>query len=277
MTLFGKWFGFHLDEVYEAALNAYDLGDYEEAIEAFEWCLDHATEGELARVARIHLSQGHAKLGIRALHSGSAGLAVSHFRSALELFPDYPDLRLQLARALGAQGRREEQAREVERALKINPNFIEAVLYRGILMYEEGRREEAWREVGRAIEADPALRNRRFEEACAAREEGDHHRAVLSLQALQSVHSADPLLFAEMGASFAREGFLSDAADEYARAVELAPDSGEVRCRYGSVLLGIGRIAEALEQLEAALQLNPDDGEARRLVEAARSRDPGRA
>ena len=60
-------------------------------------------------------------------------------------------------------------------------------------------------------------------------------------------------------------GRFEESADQYALAVEQAPDDPETRVLYARVLSALGRYDEALVQVRAALSLSPGLPEAARM------------
>lgn len=262
MSLFGKWFGFGRNQVYDEAMRAYDVGLYEDAIEAFQTCLHDGAEPAMARLANFYIGESYSQLGTAALVSGNARAAAANFARAVALFPQYPDLHLLLARAYRAQDRLEAQELCIDRALEINPNYIDAILLKGVALYESGRTEDGLAWIARAVEMEPDLATERYAVAMHFHERGDARRAGATFALLSSPTSSDANFHARVAASLVREGKYLDAIYEFEKALHSAPGYADVRCNYGRTLLELGQSAEAIAQLRAAIELNPDYAEA---------------
>jgi tetratricopeptide (TPR) repeat protein len=258
MSLLGKWFGFSVDEVFDEAMSEFDQGDYEEAIEAFERCLnDDGVDAATVRLARFYTAESHCQLGKVRLRAGNALAALRHFEAALRLFPEYPDLNLNAARACRILGARVRARHYLDKALSTNPRFPEAIVLDGVLRYEEGQHQDGLTRCREACELDPCLGMERFLRAHEAYQEGDIPRCAKGLAALAADSHGDATLHARVADSFLRDGLLEEAAEEYRKASLISPGYADVHCKLGRVLVALGKPREALDHLREALRINP--------------------
>jgi tetratricopeptide (TPR) repeat protein len=267
MSLLGKWFGFDRTEVYEEAVRAYDRGDYEQAIEAFEAYLEDGTDPAVCRLARFHVAESYAQIGARRYREGDFAGAASNFEAALRLNPDYPDLNLQAARAFRGLGSREKQRHYLERALTANPRFVDAILFEGVFLYEQGEHDAGLQRVEEACRLDPQLMTERLASARRYHDEADHERAKKNLVALSSMAgNGDGALHMRLAESFVRSRMIEEALEEFRKAIAASPEYPDFRCRYGRALLELRRHEEAIEQLQKAIELNPEYAEAHTVL-----------
>ena len=154
----------------------------------------------------------------------------------LETGRSFADVHHLLGLSLALLGQSERALAQFERALELNPRYIEANVHRGILLNQLGRDAEA--------EAS-------FRAAVAHGEDGTagHSRPVAAK--LANLH-------AELGEAYAEAGALSEALEEFRRAVTLGPAFHDLRYRLARLLLEAGRPLEAREELEAILAEQPD-------------------
>jgi tetratricopeptide (TPR) repeat protein len=137
--------------------------------------------------------------------------------------------------------RPEEALQEFERALTLNPRYLEALLHRGLVLNQLGRSDEAAASFAAAEAAEgPSVAG--FSAPIAARLANEHARL------------AD--LYAEARA-------LPAAVQECRRAVELGPGFHDLRLKLARLLLESGNPLQAREELETILQTHPDWVEAR--------------
>ncbi len=131
--------------------------------------------------------------------------------------------------------RREQALESLDKAVDLNPRYVEANIHRGILLAEMGRGDEA--------EASFA----------AARESGAEDRGGVA------AHYASKLanLHAEVGEAYAEAGRLGLAIEQYERALELGPTFHDLRYRLGRLLLDARRTLEAREELEQVVEARP--------------------
>lgn len=138
-------------------------------------------------------------------------------------------------------GQGERALEAVDRALKLNPRYLEALMHRGVVLSALGRSEQAQ------------------EAFAAARAAGAGERAgipALHADKLANQHAA-------LGEAYAEAGALSQAIEQYQAALRLGPVFQDLRYRLARLLLEAGRALEAREELERLLAARPGSIEAR--------------
>ncbi|HTS89443.1 MAG TPA: tetratricopeptide repeat protein [Gemmatimonadales bacterium] len=117
-----------------------DLGRTQEAEEAFRQAATHNVRqghGFPAHVA-ANLANHHALLAAAYAESGALGHAIGEYRRAVELGPNFADLRYKLARALLEFGDVLSAREELERVVADRPNFVDAQASLGLARYLSG-------------------------------------------------------------------------------------------------------------------------------------------
>jgi protein O-mannosyl-transferase len=140
-----------------------------------------------------------------------------------------------LGLVLVAQGRSAEAFQNFQKAIEINPSFVEAHDNLGVLLAQEGQSAEAIRHFQKAIELQPDCAD-----ACNS-----------------------------LGNVLADQGHMPEAITNYQRAVEINPDFAAAHYNLGNALAMRGKYAEAIGHFEKALQLRPDDTKARQSLDTA--------
>jgi tetratricopeptide (TPR) repeat protein len=133
-----------------------------------------AAEADIARAAELgaadssgfpavvanKLANAHAALGDDYRAAGALVEAVAQYRRALELRPQFADIRLALSRTLLEQGRPEEAMRALEELLDLRPNWLNAMLLKGLAAYLVGDLDAAgtvWDEASIRHPEEPRL------------------------------------------------------------------------------------------------------------------------
>jgi tetratricopeptide (TPR) repeat protein len=167
-------------------------------------------------------------------------------------------------------GQPEAGLAQLDRALALNPDYVEALVHRALVLNELGRAEEAQDSLRRATAVSSEMR------------QGlpGHVAAKLANQ-----HAA-------LGDAYAEAGGLREAVEQYHAALGLGPNFHDLRYKLGRYLLQAGRTLEAREQFDIIVRARPNfldaaamlglacyvsgDGlEARQVWEALRVRRPG--
>ncbi len=132
-------------------------------------------------------------------------------------------------------GQSERALLSFDRALELNPRYVEAHIHRGIVLGDLGR----WEDAERAF--------------VAAREYGGEDRG-----GVQAHHAATLAnMHAELGEAYVEAGALNKAIEQYQAALHLGPPYHDLRYRLGQLLLDSGRSLEAREELHRVVEARP--------------------
>jgi len=254
--------GFGRDDNYDRAIRFYDQGSYQEAIEAFVQVLASPTDPVVTRLAKFYTAEAYSQLGQRSLKHGDFDTAVDSFLKALDLQPNYADLHYYIATAARKQGDLDEAAAHLHEALTVNPRFAKAVMEQGLVSYQRGDHDIGLKRVQQAFSLDPALRSDRFELAMKFHEQGHFDQGLATLESIME-NESDVVLHSRLADDLYRKGLYAQAAEEYEKALTLAPTYADIRCHYGLALNALGNVKESIAQLSEALTINPRYVEAR--------------
>jgi len=204
------------------------------ALGLLEYKLGHADAAialhQKAIAARPTYAEAHGNLGADFLLAKRPADAVLEFRRALELEPQLPAGKSNLAQALLADGNARLFAHEIsgaiaayEEALRIDPNFAFAHNNLASALLQAGRFDESLQHANAALQLDPnyvaahgtaataALQLGRIDDAVA------HFRAALALEPTAPSHTG-------LGIALARKGDRDAAISELRAALQLKPD-----------------------------------------------------
>lgn len=137
--------------------------------------------------------------------------------------------------SLSLLGHMERALAEFDRALDLNPRYLEALIHRGLILNQ----------LGQAAEAEECFRRAALAESASVK----GFAAPVAAQ-LANRH-------ADLAHAYAEVGALDQAAAQYRRALELGPTFHDLRYRLARVLLEAGRALEAREELEQVVAARP--------------------
>ena len=236
----------------------YNLGRYEEALEAYERTLTLSQGAPqsaflvgraLTRLGRLDEARAHAEIARRfeprlasdleleialaLVDSGRSAEAAALVEPIAGRRDDAPSLNM-LARALLAEGRLAEAIPIVERALERDPKSALAWEHRGLVALERGRAADAKTALQRSVELD------------------DHRANAWNLLAVAFYQSGDP----------------SAALDAWQRAVNLDPMHFDALYNLAMTAASSGRLDLARRALRQYLASAPAERFARELAQA---------
>jgi tetratricopeptide (TPR) repeat protein len=162
--------------------------------------------------------------------------AVHLLESVVDSGRAFADVHHLLGVSLSLLGQAERALGELERALELNPQYVEALIHQGLVLNELGRTDEAQDAFGRAAE----------------------HLAQPTAGLPAPVAAQLANRHAELAETYATAGALGRAIEQYEAALELGPDFHDLRYRMGRLLLEAGRPLEAREALEEVIRARPN-------------------
>ena len=175
-------------------------------------------------------AQCHDDLGLAYAAARRFGEAAASHRRALRLQPDFVEARFHLGNALVGLGDKKAAAVCYRAALAVRPDYADAQANLGLMLFEDGRIEEAM--------------------AC--------YRAALALD------PASPILHNNLGNAHVRQGDFAAATEAFEQAIRLDPRYVAPRINAGNAMLERGDPQTAIACYESALRLAPEQVEAHR-------------
>lgn len=161
--------------------------------------------------------------------------AVHLLESVVDSGRAFADVHHLLGVSLSLLGQAQRALTELERALELNPKYVEALIHRGLVLNELGRTNEA---------------EEAFDRAAASLDQRTAGLPAPVAGQLANRH-------AELADTYAGAGALDPAIEQYQRALELGPEFHDLRYRMARLLLDAGRPLEAREALEQVLRARP--------------------
>jgi tetratricopeptide (TPR) repeat protein len=162
--------------------------------------------------------------------------AVHLLESVVDSGRAFADVHHLLGVSLSLLGQADRALRELERALELNPRYVEALIHRGLVLNEMGRTEEAEEAFSRASSSMDG--------------QADGLPTPVAAQ-LANRH-------ADLAETYAGAGALNRAIEQYERALQLGPAFHDLRYRMARLLLEAGRPLEARQALEEVLRARPN-------------------
>lgn len=165
--------------------------------------------------------EAHYNLGVALAMAGKTAEAVTSYRRALALSPDYAHAHNNLGAALAAMALPVEAAAHYREALRLEPGYVEARVNQAVLLHRTGHRDEAVAAYRMALTIAP------------------RHAVALT----------------GLGSALQARGETEAAMAQYQTAIDAAPDYADAHYNLASVLQMTGRTKAALRELETAAVL----------------------
>jgi tetratricopeptide (TPR) repeat protein len=210
-----------------------------------------------ALAATKESSAAHNQLAMALADKGKPGEALEHFERGLQLGP--------YARTYGYMGRvlleldnLEEAAKNLQRAVSLEPDWASAHLWLARTRKRQGRPQDAVPEFNAALALNEHLNEARLELVDALAELGDFDKSREQLEILMRADPQSASLHQELGRLYKRQGKLAEAVACYDRALALEPGFHEAWNNKGVALEGLDQFAAAAEAYRHAVDLQPE-------------------
>jgi tetratricopeptide (TPR) repeat protein len=214
-------------------------------------------------------ARAHYDLGVRWLQLGKVPEAKAEFGEALRLAPDYADALVNLGNILLGEGRTGEAIADYGKAIGFKPGSAEAHDDLGIALAAAGRPDRAVGEFQEALRIRPDFAGAYCHLGNVLGAAGRLDEAVADYRQALRINPGDPAAHAGFGALLADAGRVPDARTEYEAAVRLDSSIPETHYNLANLLAQAGSLPEAIAQYGEAVRLRPGYTEAHANLGAA--------
>lgn len=164
--------------------------------------------------------------------------------------------------ALAMKGRYAEAVTYYRRALRLEPDFPEAESNLGWALFQQGKRQAGIAHIQRALDADPTLASAHNNLGWAHYQQGDIDAAIDAYHTALSLEPEFALAQNNLGLALAKKGQLRDALQAYFVAVKIQPSFAEAHYNLASALMQLDQPDQAVTHLRRVLSLKPEHPQA---------------
>jgi protein O-mannosyl-transferase len=166
------------------------------------------------------------------------------------------------------QDRLDEAIRHYTEALRIKPDYVDALNGLGIALFKAERTDEAVSCYQKALEINPHAAEPRANLGVILAARGEFEEAIRHYRIAMATMDT-PRIHIDLGYALMNLGRLEDAAAEYEKILIAEPGNVEVHNNLGIVFSRQGRFDEAIQHFSRAVQLDPNCTAARNNLNRA--------
>jgi tetratricopeptide (TPR) repeat protein len=189
----------------------------------------------------------------------------------LSVSPDNAVVQNNLGSALGQRGKHVEAIPHFAEAVRIRPNYFDALANWGQALRDQGKGAEAVGFFQRALELKPDSGKTHWQLGVALEDQQKHDEAMQQFYEAIKLTPQDFGMRANLGLKLANQGKLAEAIEQLNEALRLDPNSAEAHNNLGLVLFASGKEEEGIREFSAALRLKPDLAVARDSLDRAQA------
>jgi len=201
----------------------------------------------------------HQDLAVLYVNRGNFRAAEKHFRHATEIDPSQPSAFSGLSQVLSKLGDDKGASVAFDRYLALAPDNS---LARVVALHQSGDLKKARLECGRLLASEPENLGAIRRLAMISAEEGQLPEAERMLRHMVRLAPGSIVPHMDLASLCVEQQDFVEAIGWLQRAVEIAPENGEVHLMLAHSRLMVGHVAAALEGYLTCLALNPNDTQA---------------
>lgn len=188
--------------------------------------------------------------------------ALDHLKEALRIDPEYVQALNNMGIFLADEGKLDAAADYFKTVLRLHPDFAEAHFQLGMILYHEGRLDDAMAAFRSAVRFNPVLDKAHANLGLILAGQGRVDEATAEFMAALACGPNNAYAHNGLGRILESRGNLTEAAKQYSAALQTKPDFADAHDNLGAVLAAQGKFPEAADQFQAALKIQPDFAEA---------------
>ena len=204
----------------------------------------------------------HNNLGNALKAQGRLGDADASYQRALALNPDYLEAHYNRGLVRQAQGRLDEAVACYGKVLARKPDHAEAHNNLGNALQAQGKLEQALAAYGQALRYKPNFADAHNNAGNVLRAQGNAEAAIASYMRALTHQAKHAEALHNLSIVLLEQGKLQEAAAALRRALALKPDYAAAHCSLGNTLTEQGNAAAAAACFRRALDLDKDFAEA---------------
>jgi predicted O-linked N-acetylglucosamine transferase (SPINDLY family) len=189
-------------------------------------------------------------------------LAVTHFRNALSLKPDYAEAFCNMGNALKELRNYGEAFDCYTQALLLKPVYAEAHNNLATVLHSQGNLAKAVEHFLKALSINPDFAEAHSNLGIALRDQGNLGDAVKHFYKALAIKPDFFEAYNHMGSALHFQGNLDEATQFYRKAISINPNFAEAHNDLGTALQAQGKLDAAIECYRKAISIKPDYADA---------------
>jgi len=199
---------------------------------------------------------------------GLANEAIDHYLEALRIKPNYAEAHNNLGTALIKKRNYDEATLHFKKALKINSQLIEPRNNLANLLFLQGKPDEAISQYNEILKSNPEYADAHYNLAYVLSAQKKLNEAVLHYQEAIRINPEYVKAHYHLGKILMNQGKTKQAIFHFAETIRISPDYVEGYNQIGIILAKQGKYNKAKVFFSKAVQIRPNYTEARENIEA---------
>ncbi len=197
-------------------------------------------------------------LGSALSKKGQIEEATRQFQEALRIKPDYPQALINLGAALGQKGEMDQAIQYLREAIRLNPSYRDGHYLLGLALVQNGQIDEAIRQFQEALHVYPDHVGAHYDLGLALGRKGEMDQAIQHLREAVRLNPDHAGAHINLGVALSQKGEMDEAIRHYQEALRLKPEDAAVHYNLGAALAKRGQLDEAIRHYQEASRREPN-------------------
>jgi tetratricopeptide (TPR) repeat protein len=197
---------------------------------------------------------------------GNIDEAIDHYFKALRIEPDYAEAHNNLGTVLTKKGNYDEAILHFKKALKINSQLIKARNNLANLLFLQGKPDEAISHYNEILKSNPEYADAHYNLAYVMSSQGKLDEAVLHYKEAIRINPQYAKAHYHLGKMLMNQKKMKEAMFHFAETIRISPDYVEGYNQIGIILAEQGKYKKAKVFFLKAVQIKPKYTEARKNI-----------
>ena len=184
--------------------------------------------------------------------------AISHYKAALKMKPDYAVALYNLGNVFIMKGETDKAIEYYMKALHIKPDYLDVLNNLGTAFINKKKYDHASLYLKRALELNPRQTGVRNNLANVLFMQGKHDEAVLQYQEILKFNPENADAHYNLAYVLTIEGRINKAILHYEETIRINPRYSKAHYNLGNILLNQGKIKEAFTHFAETVKFKPD-------------------
>jgi len=193
-----------------------------------------------------------------ALASVDIDKAISHYKAALRMKPDYAMALYNLGNVLIKKGKVDEAIDHYQKALHIKPDYVEVLNNLGNAFFKKKDYDKALFYFTKALKMNPRQIDASNNLANVLFVQGKPNEAISQYREIVKIYPEDADAHYNLAYMLSAQGMLDEAVPHYKESLRINPKYSKAHYNLGNILINEGKTKEAFTHFAEAIKFKPD-------------------
>ncbi|MEK7250170.1 MAG: tetratricopeptide repeat protein [Bacteroidota bacterium] len=213
-------------------------------------------------ISRAPFPRAYNNFGMAQVEKRMYDEALQSFEKALKLRPDYGEAMWNMGIVYNKLGKTEKAIASYKRVIEIQPDYLDSYINLGTEYLNKGLVDSAIVTYKRALAVDSTFAKAYYNIALALMKQKKFSDAIVEHQKALALEPSNADVWYNLGVAYENQSQLVDAIASYTKAIGLRQDYLDAYINLGNALAAQGHLDKAIETLSKAISVNPESADA---------------